>query len=368
MDAALRNGTLNGKGGVKMENKNIKDIMLLQTNNMTFGQFEVTPIQDNILTIINEHLQGYMENKKPLNLDLFGYPYFTINCDDIGGPRHKMLVIKNVVALFPKVFSYRWFPKEIIPLLPKEFIDKWFPNVKGHSVKTTGTIISTFHDIEGTNLIEIVLNPWAIPFLTYYGKGVGGTWYKKQIALSLRGDKPKRIYKILCSQCNNERGGVFDYPIKQLIEDFQLPPSYTNTIIKNRILEPAKNEINGIFADVWFEYELKILHPLKNKRKPKADTVRFYIHTTRKEKETHHLSTKTYKGLDDVLYRWLIATFGCVELTDKVFNTIMESDRRDEIINRVVYWQEEQRKGEKTSQHIKNCIKKLVREDFNLDV
>lgn len=351
MDEKVRNGTLNGKGGLNMDSCNIKDIMLLQTNNMTFGQFEVTPIQDNIITLINEQLQKHMTNEAKINVDLFGCPYVTITCDEAGGLRHKSLVIKNVESLFEKKFRFRWMH----PTLKRE-------------VKTTGTIISTYHDFPGTNQLEIVLNPWAIPFLTYYGKGVGGTWYKKQIALSLRGDKPKRIYKLLCSQWDNKQGGVFDYPIKKFKEDFLLGPSYTNTIIKKRILEVAKEEINGTFADIWFEYELITKHPLKNKRKPMADTIRFYIHSTRKGKEIHRLSTKDYKGKDSTLFRWLIAVFGTVELTDNIFNTIMQSNRRDEIIDLVYHWQEQIPKGEKTTLHVKNCIKCLVRDDFGFDV
>lgn len=349
MDETKWDGLLNGKGGLKMKIEDIKKAMLLQTNSMTFGQFEVTAIQDNIITLINEQLQKYMSKEIELNRDLFGMPYVLITCDEAGGLRHKDLVKKHIEELAKKIFRFRW-------TLPGR-----------GEMQTSGTIICALHDFVGSNQVGITLNPWAIPFLTYYGKGVGGTWYKKQIALSLRGDKAKRIYKILCSKCTYN-GGVYDYSIEQFRNDFMLGPSYTNTIIKNRILETAKNEINGICADVWFEYKLITKYPKNNKRKPMADTIRFYIHTQRKGQENHRLSSKGHPGKDFIMYRWLISTFGTTQQTENIFNTIMQSDRRDEVIDRFVFWNVQVTKGEKTSQHVKNCIKGLVRDDFNIDV
>ena len=61
-------------------------------------------------------------------------------------------------------------------------------------------VITTVHNIKGTNRVALTLNPWAIPFLLYYGTGVGGTRYGKNIALTLRGNYTKRLYKIICSQ------------------------------------------------------------------------------------------------------------------------------------------------------------------------
>ena len=65
---------------------------------------------------------------------------------------------------------------------------------------TGGSVITNIHNIKGTNQIMVNLNPWAIPFLIYYGVGVGGTRYSKGLALGLRGNYTKRIYKIICSQ------------------------------------------------------------------------------------------------------------------------------------------------------------------------
>ena len=53
----------------------ITELMLLQTNDMTFGQFTVSEWQDNILTLMTEQLQKHMTTEQQLQTDLFGEPY-----------------------------------------------------------------------------------------------------------------------------------------------------------------------------------------------------------------------------------------------------------------------------------------------------
>lgn len=72
------------------------------------------------------------------------------------------------------------------------------PNIH-QTVETFGVVITTVHNIKGTNRVALTLNPWAIPFLLYYGTGVGGTRYGKNIALTLRGNYTKRLYKIIAA-------------------------------------------------------------------------------------------------------------------------------------------------------------------------
>ena len=82
----------------------------------------------------------------------------TVKCDDAGGKNHKSMVLREALDLAKKIFSFRW----VHPKIHK-------------TIETTGVIITTIHNIKGTNQIIININPWAIPFLVYYGVGVGGT-------------------------------------------------------------------------------------------------------------------------------------------------------------------------------------------------
>lgn len=327
---------------MEKEKDSIKDLMLLQPNNVTFGQFSVSEWQDNILTIINDKLQGHMTNKKPLSVDLFGEPYVTIKCDEVGGKNNKSKVIKEARDLMKKVFTFRW----VSP-------------TNHRTIESSGVIITTIHNDIGTNYVTLNFNKWAIPFLIYYGKGSGGgTFYKKSIALSLRGDKTKRIYKIICSQADKTE---YFYPIKQLREDFELSANYTNSQIKQKILDPARDRIKESNADVWFDYELITRYPKNNGRKPMADTVVFHIKTTRATNGTQQSQRNKY------VHQWInIALDYKGYYVEKAFDAVFQSPRLDEIYNRFVFWDEQIANGEKTTQHVKNAIRKLLHDDFDI--
>lgn len=134
----------------------INDLILLQPKSVTFGQYDISEWQENILTLITESLQKHLTKEKPLNTDLFGEPYVVVKCDEAGGTNNKAKVIASAKDLISKVFSFQWKSKN------------------GKNVKSTGTIITTIHDVEGSNNLTINFNKWAIPFLLYYGEGSGG--------------------------------------------------------------------------------------------------------------------------------------------------------------------------------------------------
>lgn len=113
----------------------------------------------------------------------------------------------------------------------ENFSFRWVhPNIH-QTVETFGVVITTVHNIKGTNRVALTLNPWAIPFLLYYGTGVGGTRYGKNIALTLRGNYTKRLYKIICSQRDRRE---YYYSIDQFCKDLEIPASYSNAQIDQR--------------------------------------------------------------------------------------------------------------------------------------
>lgn len=319
----------------------IKDLMLLQTNNVTFGKFSISEWQDNILTLINEQLQKHMYGDATLQTDLFGEPYVDIMCDDVGGKNNKAKVINEARELMKKVFSFRWVDPEV-----------------HRTVESCGVIITTIHNEVGTNKLRLNFNKWAVPFLLYYGKGVGGTRYSKNIALSLPGDKTKRIYKLICSQQDQTE---YYYPIEQFRHDFEISGSYTNATIKKHILNPARDRIKESASPVWFDYEMITRYPKNNGRKPMADTIVFKIKNT---KAVHGSSQKTR---NNTIYRWITFAMGSDHQgIDAAFDTILASDRTDDFFNRLCYWEDQIAAGEKTTEHVKNSILKVLRDDYGI--
>lgn len=317
------------------------EIMLIQPNNVTFGEYDITEWQENLLTLIGDRLQSHMSKEQEFNTDLFGQPYVTVICDEAGGLNNKTKVIQEARDLSKKLFSFRW-------LHPK--IHK--------TIETSGVIVTTIHDVKGTNTINITVNPWAVPFLLYYGVGVGGTRYSKAIALTIPGMYSKRIYKILCSQRDRKE---YFYDIEQFRKDLSIPLSYTNSLIRTRILEPAKKAIKESGSDVWFDFKMIAKKKTKG-RKPKADTIIFLIKALH-PREAGGEQFQIY----NTVYNWMVWAFGqtsskSLDITEKLTAT----GRLKDVYNRALFYDDKICSGEMTKDHAINSLKKMLREEYGI--
>ena len=319
----------------------INDLILLQPKSVTFGQYDISEWQENILTLITESLQKHLTKEKPLNTDLFGEPYVIVKCDEAGGTNNKTKVIASAKDLIYKVFSFQWKSKN------------------GKTVKSTGTIITTIHDVEGSNNLTINFNKWAIPFLLYYGEGSGGGLFSKNVALTLRGNMTKRIYKMISAYKDKTR---YEYPIETFRKDFNVSKSYSNYLIGKKILEPAMKRIKESNSDVWFDYELITKYKQDNGRKPKADTIVFKIKTTAATQGTDQFRR------NETIRRWVDIAFDhptdnkTITTTDK----IISSDKCEMFFNKCIYYDDQITAGNMTTQHVKNTLRKILRDEFNI--
>jgi len=78
------------------------ELMTIQSNNVTFGKYDISSIQENILTTIGGALQNHMTNKASMSHDLFNVPYIEVNCDEIGGKNNKRRVLKEAKDLMKR--------------------------------------------------------------------------------------------------------------------------------------------------------------------------------------------------------------------------------------------------------------------------
>ena len=317
-----------------------EEIMLIQPNNVTFGQYSISGLQENILTLISDKLQKHMSREEELPKDLLNQPYITIKCDDACGKNNKAKVLQEASGLTKKTFSFRW----IHPKIHK-------------TIETTGVIITTAHNLKGTNMITLNINPWAIPFLIYYGVGVGGTRFSKTTALTLRGNYTKRLYKIICSQRDRKQ---YYYPIHQLRKDLDIPEAYSNCLIEQKILRPARDRIKESGSEVWFDYELICKHPVKG-RKPKSDTVVFNINCLHPLEEGGE-----HKEQYSFVYNFLSAAmdYPTDSTVVDILNKIVEKGRLIDIYNKCCYYDDQICSGEMTRKHAGNTLLKILRDEF----
>ena len=319
-----------------------EEVMLIQPNNVTFGQYSVTEWQENLLTLISDQIQQHMTREKQLPKDLFNQPVVEIKCDEAGGKNNKSKVLKEAIAMMRKNFSFRWV----------------HPNIH-QTVETFGVVITTVHNIKGTNRVALTLNPWAIPFLLYYGTGVGGTRYGKNIALTLRGNYTKRLYKIICSQRDRRE---YYYSIEQFCKDLEIPASYSNAQIDQKVLRPAQTRIKESEADVWFDYKFICKTPKKG-QKPKADTIILFIHA-RNPQELRGDQQQQYS----FVYRWVYGalSYPSDNTPVRALDKILESGRLKDVYDRCAYYDEKVCSGEMSTAHAHNSLAKMLREDFGI--
>lgn len=324
-----------------------KELMTIQSNNVTFGKYDISSIQENILTTIGSALQAHMTNKTNLALDTFNVPYVEVNCDEIGGKNNKRRVLQEAKDLMKRDFSFRWT----------------YPN-NGQVVETTGVIITTIHDIKGTNILRLNLNEWAVPYLIYYGKGVGGTLFSKQIALKLRGKYAKRVYKIICSQRDRSR---FEYAIDVFKRDFQVPQNYDNAHLRSKIFEPARKAIDNSDSDVTFDYEL-VAKNHEGKRKPVADTIIFHI-TPRyiAVPVTEEVKFDKVKGYSYV-FKWLEIISGWPNdpAVMRAADHLQETGGIHSFIKKCQYYDDKLADGTSSKTYVRNTLAKILREDHGL--
>jgi plasmid replication initiation protein len=218
-----------------MENEKKSVLTIIQPNKVTTARYYFTEREENILTLIIDALQKHMTREQTINFDLFKQPYITINTDDVGS-NNKKQYLAAAQALMKKTFEFEYI------------------NEKNCTEEVRGVLITTVRNEKQSQLIHIHINPWAIPYLLYWGKGVGGTIYNKKIALSIPGEYTKRLYK-LCKKWE-DRGG-FTMSIDEFRAMMCLEEKYHKIAdLQKRVLNPSIVRMKE-HADVYFEYDLQ---------------------------------------------------------------------------------------------------------------
>lgn len=336
--------------------------MQIQPNQITFGRRHYDAFQENILTLMTEQLQDFMFDKSSnISIDKFGQPVLRIEADKAGGKNHKAIILRKARQMKKLEFSFKW------------------QNQFNKTVDTDGVLVTTVHDIKDTNYVEIVVNPWAVPFLLYFGRGIdghggGGTEFNTKIALELKTDYTKRIYKMICSWRNLPQG-FFDYNIEKFMEDFNLGPSYQDTSkIKRNILEPARVRIAASDSDVNFTYELiRLAKKNPNQSRQRPDHIRFTI-INRSASKTDHTPAQTQdaQSFEDykAVLRWLKFSMGFPTDNSAILLVQTLSGRKNwnNLVNKVFYYDEQCASGKIPKEHVKNILKKILLEDFNIDI
>ncbi len=313
-------------------------LTLIQPNNVTSAKYNYSEIEENILTLMVGSLQNHMLKVNTIQKDLFGLPMISINTSE-ATKTNKAAYLKAAESLMKKTFSFNW----------KSPVD-------GKNRRSTGVLVSAFHNVINTSYVEITINTWAIPYLLYWGKGVGGTIFNKTIALTLKGQYAKRLYK-LCKRW--EDVGGFTISIKEFRQMLSLDKRYLrNTDLRNGVLNRSQKELKEN-ADVYFNYTLA-----KVGSSPSYNQINFTIHGNNK-KLSKVEKTDMYHAVFNIIgLAFPVHINGkAMQLTDSLAD---KPENLEKAYRRLTKLRNEYEYGDKKYEDVIRLVKHILKEDYNL--
>ena len=320
----------------------------MEARNLTLSKYDYSEVQQNVITLIQEQLKEYMTKdatEAAVRIDSMGEPYIRIDCNEASKKNRKEYVIAEIEKMFLKPISFRWRHPT------------W-----GKEIKTICPIVTAIHDVKNTSYVKVNYNRWAIPFLIWYGKGIGGTIYDKTIALTINGKYTKRIYKLICSYRDKNK---YEYDLDKFREDFAIPKSYNTTRIKENILDKAKEDIDNSNSEVKFDYDFKMTK--EGKKKAKATAIIFKIQWKKTRENLNEAENKVYYNAYTKIGRLDIEPSKVVAICD----TLMDKNLLQFVIDKYNYYDDLVSEGARmqngqpyTFAILKNVMKKLIREEL----
>lgn len=246
------------------EIKKIHPDTIIQPNRVTMMRYALKPLEENIFTLLMGKFRAELYDGVLMDRNLWGEPIIKFDLREISPNQNPANTYNSIKEIKQREFEYTYIRD-------------------GKKVEINGVIFPTVAKLD--NYVEIKINTDALPWLFWFGGETRGkTYFNKNTALTLSGGHAKRIYKML-SSWKNGGGWVIS------IEEFKrmLCVKYNLTNLKNRVLEPAKEELyNNENSDIWFEYKTDTSNELKKQggrgRKP-HDQIIFKIHTRYKSND-----------------------------------------------------------------------------------
>lgn len=320
----------------------------METKNLTLSKYDYSEVQQNVITLIQEQLKEYMTKdakEAAVRIDSMGEPYITIDCNEASKKNRKDYVMAEIEKMFLKPISFRWKHPT------------W-----GKEIKTICPIVTAIHDVKNSSLVKVNYNRWAIPFLIWYGKDIGGTVYDKTVALTLVGKYTKRIYKLICSYRDKNK---YEYDLDKFREDFAVPKSYKNDKIRTNILDKAKEDIDNSNSDVKFYYEFKMVK--EGKKKAAAKAIIFKIQWKKTRENLNEQENKTYYDAYTKVSRLGVEPSKVVGICD----ILMDKNLLQLVIDKYNFYDDLVSSGSRmqngqpyTFAILKNVMKKLIREEL----
>lgn len=318
--------------------KSQSKLSLVQPNKVTNARQEFDERQENILTLMIDAIQKHMTKELAIETDLFGSPMIRLNMNDVD-KTNKSKYLTSAIGMTKKSFEFE------------------YTNTEGKKEDVYGVLVTTVRDVRHSPYIEMTINQWAIPYLLYWGKGVGGTVFNKSIALILRGEYTKRLYK-LCKRWE-DRGG-FTMSLDEFRKMMHLENKYISPKdLKRRVLNPSIDKMKEK-ADVYFKCAFEKIGGSRS-----YNQINFVVIPNQKNQPSRNEKTEMYS----VCYNMITIAFPSTksskarDICDEIAN---DPDKLEQLYFRMKKLKNEIDEGGKSIKDAIPLIKYILKEDYNV--
>lgn len=239
---------------------------ILQPKTVTRATYRISRLHYQMLVHIREELQLYISNnpQEISSQELITVPLFCSHYSHFKGDTGAFLDSVKKFMLQDNVISFQWrynssFHKDLFLWMQRGMKGRSavrFEPKDGDLIQQVSVIIvNAVRCVNDTDKIIVSINPQILPFLLYYGPGVGGTCFDRDVLLKMNSWFSCRLYEYIMDWSTSCTVKVI--PLTELRTMLQYPEGYKVYDIKRFVLNVAKQEFESTGASVLFDFKFK---------------------------------------------------------------------------------------------------------------
>ena len=259
-----------GDGGdvpaVYDERLSVDQKKILQPKTVTRASYRISRLHYQMLVHIREELQLYITNNpaEVSSQELITVPLFCSHYPHFEGKTAAFLESVKKFMCEDNVISFQWrysssFHKSLFQWMQRGVKGRGATRLEprdGELIQQVSVIIvNAVGCVNDPDKIIVSINPQILPFLLYYGPGVGGTCFDRDILLKMNSWFSCRLYEYIMDWSTSCTTKVVS--LDELRTMFQYPESYKVYDIKRKVLNVAKQEFESTGSSVLFDFKFK---------------------------------------------------------------------------------------------------------------
>lgn len=360
------------------ERKSLDSKKILQPKTVTYAKYRFSKIHHMMFIHIREELQAYIsKNRDVLNggakamisvpLFVSHYPHFKGDGAAFYDCVYDFMTNRTNFVKFrwrynPEVHAemYSWIQRA----MSNKFTRLRKPEPGEMLDQVAAILIYASRCENDADKIVVTVNPMMLPFLLYYGKGVGGTCFDRDVALKLSSRYSFRLYEFISDWATSCSSKVLS--LDELRDLLDFPSSYKPKDIQRRVLSLVKSELDASGSDLTFSYEfrydVKFGHAAGSRGRQPSNCI-FFTFNRREEIDLKELSRQQIlvmlKGIADREKMVL-----CPGLAERVVEEGLDAKLK----SKFYYYDKKVSEKRISALEYKNTLLKIVRELTGVDL